>query len=419
LHTILACSTFALAVTLSVTRPRVGVQFHIGPAMATTAGAVLLLLLETVSPGDIASVAVMLWRPLLTILAIMITTAAAGRVGAIDRLAHLAFSRSSSSSGRLFAGVFLLSFVTAALLNNDAAILLLTPLVLTFVAARYPGQPRLVLAFAFAVFMSAGVAPFVVSNPMNVIVASYAGLDFNRYALTMLPISLVGSTMTLALLRFLFRSDLAAAIPAHITPQPPTATTAQRRMLGLLLIVLGSYPVAAVMSGSSTWLVSCCGATAALWVARRDGTSPAQVLRRGVAWEVAIFLPAMLVLATGLRNVGLVDYLAAWYQDAGVGLLGVTAALGSAVLNNHPMALMNSLALELRPEAGPREFLAVLVGGDLGPRLLPIGSLAGLLWLDACRRLGVVVALRQFVGVGLVATIPTLIASLLLLAIWR
>ena len=106
----------------------------------------------------------MLWRPLLTILAIMITTTVAARVGAIDRLAHLAFARSAGSTRRLYAGVFILGFITAALLNNDAAILLLTPLVLTFVGSRYPDQPRLLLAFAFAVFMSAGVAPFVVSN---------------------------------------------------------------------------------------------------------------------------------------------------------------------------------------------------------------------------------------------------------------
>lgn len=418
MQTLFACSTFALAVTLSVTRPRLGVRLRIGPAVATTAGAALLLVSNTVSPEDVAAVGRMLWRPLLTILAIMITTAAAARVGAIDRLAYLAFARTAGSTGRLYAGVFLLGFVTAALLNNDAAILLLTPLVLTFVTVRYPDQPRLLLAFAFAVFMSAGVAPFVVSNPMNVVVASYAGLNFNAYASTMLPISVIGSLVTFGVLRWVFRADLAAAKPADDRSPTPVATTAQRRMLCLLLIVLGSYPVAAVISDSSTWLVSCLGAAAALWVAHRDGTSPAHLLRRGIAWEVAIFLPAMLVLATGLRNVGLVDYLASWYRNASVALLGATAAVGSAVLNNHPMALMNTLALDLRPEAGTREFLAVLVGGDLGPRLLPVGSLAGLLWLDCCRRRGVVVALRQFVRVGVVATIPTLAVSLLLLSLW-
>jgi arsenical pump membrane protein len=418
MHTLLACSTFALAVSLSVTRPRVGANLRIGPAPATAAGAVSLVLLGTVTPADVAAVAGMMWRPLLTIVAIMITTAVAGRVGAIDRLAQMAFARTVGGSRQLFAAVFVLSFVTAALLNNDAAVLLLTPLVLSFVAARYPDQPRLLVPFAFAVFMAAGVAPLVVSNPVNVIVASAAGLDFNAYALTMLPISVAGSVVTFALLRGLFRGELDGAnvFGPEITPRP--ATTAQRRMLVLLVIVLGSYPIAAMISSTSVWTVSCCGAAGSLWVAWREGLSPVRVLRRGIAWDIAVFLPSMLVLASGLRNVGLVSYLAAWYQGAGVGLIGATAALGSAVLNNHPMALMNTLALQLRPETGAREFLAVLVGGDLGPRLLPIGSLAGLMWLESCRRLGVVIALRQFVRIGLVATIPTLAASLLLLAFW-
>jgi arsenical pump membrane protein len=58
------------------------------------------------------------------------------------------------------------------------------------------------------------------------------------------------------------------------------------------------------------------------------------------------------------------------------------------------------------------EVLAALVGGDLGPRLLPIGSLAGLLWLDALRRQGVEVRMREFVRVGVLVTVPALLLSL-------
>ena len=51
-------------------------------------------------------------------------------------------------------------------------------------------------------------------------------------------------------------------------------------------------------------------------------------------------------------------------------------------MNNHPMALIHSLTLAGQPDV---LVYAALVGGDLGPRLLPIGSLAGLLWLDLLR----------------------------------
>jgi arsenical pump membrane protein len=65
--------------------------------------------------------------------------------------------------------------------------------------------------------------------------------------------------------------------------------------------------------------------------------------------------------------------------------------------------------------ADPRCVLAALVGGDLGPRLFPMGSLAGLLWLEMLRRAGVQVSVRRFVLVGVVATLPALGVCLTLL----
>lgn len=444
MRTLIACSTFAASVSLAVGRPQVGPRWQIGPASAAVAGVFCLLFSGIVRPADFAAAAAILWRPFITILSIMLTTAAARRAGVIDALAHIAFAGRRLSARRLFPVVFVLSAATATLLNNDAAVLLLTPLVLIFVRSRYPGQPRLLPPFAFAVFMAAGVAPFVVSNPMNMIVASYAGLDFNAYTASMLPISLVGSLVTFLILRGWFALDLSAE-PATTASWPrwPSAVRlgpTQGRMLILLLAVLGSYPIVASIDGSAIWLVSAAGAALALLLVRqpafaalRRGSPQREARRRqpafvrlkadptlemvatGINWEILIFLPAVFVLAIGLRNVGVVDALAAIYAHAGIGLIGATAAIGSATLNNHPMAMMNMLALGDTPSAGHREVLAMLVGGDLGPRLLPIGSLAGLLWLESCRVLGVTISLGQFVKVGLALTVPTLAVSLSML----
>ena len=419
MHTLLACSTFALTVSLAVGRPRVGANLRLGPATSAVMGALLLLSVGTVGPGDVAGMAETLWRPLITILSIMLTTAAASRVGVIDALVHIVFSRRDVSIRRLFTNVFALSLATASVLNNDAAVLLLTPLVITLIRTRYSTQPQLAVPFAFAVFMAAGVAPFVVSNPMNIIVASYAGLDFNAYTVRMLPISLIGSFISFWLLRRVFAKDLTSEV-CDVDTKVSVArlTVVQKWMLVLLAGVIGSYPVIASIDGSKIWVVSAVGALLALLLTRRDErASPLDVLRRDVAWDILIFLPAMFVLAIGLRNVGLVEYLTTWYADASIALVGTTAAFGSAVLNNHPMALVNILALGEQPGADGSVFLAALIGGDLGPRLLPIGSLAGLIWLELCRRRGVEIPLRQFVTIGFTLTVPTLVASLLLLAV--
>jgi arsenical pump membrane protein len=378
-----------------------------------------LMLTGTVLPVDLLTAIDVLWRPLLTVLSIMVTTAAAREIGAIDAVADRVLARGTAPVRRLFIGVFALSVATATVLSNDAAVLLLTPVVLALVERRYPGHPRLLLPFAFAVFMAAGVAPFVTSNPMNMVVASYVGLNFNDYAVAMIPIALVGSVTSGMLLMRVFAAELRTPILSGAAAQEPRALGgAHTRMLVLLLGVTATYPVVATFDGGAIWMVAAGGAVSAVALASRErNVRTAAMLGRGVAWDVLIFLPAVFVLSIGLRNVGIVDALAIWYRDAGIAAIGVTAALGSAILNNHPMALINMLALESRGDASATTYLAVLVGGDLGPRLLPTGSLAGLLWLESCRRFGVQVAARDFIRVGFVLTAPTLLVSLALLAI--
>ncbi len=128
---------------------------------------------------------------------------------------------------------------------------------------------------------------------------------------------------------------------------------------------------------------------------------------------------AMLLLG-GLRPAEVVNALSElWRPLVGVASIiasaavALVSALGSAIFNNHPMALVNAAALGGDSAAAQRDVLAALVGGDLGPRLLPIGSLAGLLWLDALRRQGIRVSFRTFARVGLVTTIPSVIIGAL------
>ena len=415
----IACSTFALSIAIGVKRPSLSATTRVSPAAAALAGVLCLLLAGSVRPSDVWTAAELLWRPLVTILSILVTTLAAERTGTIDALAARILGPRATSARALFRTVFLLSLTTATVLSNDAAIVLLTPLVLAFVRARFPAQPRLLLPFGFAVFMAAGVAPLVTSNPMNIVVASAVGLNFNQYAATMLPISAAGSLVTYLLLRLLFAGDLASGVVGRSIARGPAAFGfTQRCMLVVLVAVAATYPFVALLEGTPIWAVAAAGAAAALWLAARDRrVSPLALLRQGRGmWDVLVFLPAVFVLAIGLRNAGLTDLLASWYQGAGIGLVGATAAIGSAALNNHPMAFINLMALA--PSGGDAQlFLAALIGGDLGPRLVPTGSLAGLLWLEACRRLGVLVTPLEFMRVGMLLTVPALLVSLVLLAV--
>ena len=294
------------------------------------------------------------------------------------------------SPRRLLIVVFALGLGTSVVLNNDSAVLLVVPIVVTLVRQLYPGRNDIVAWFALVVFMAAGVAPLMVSNPMNLIVAEYAGMSFNSYAARMLPVAVAGWVVAFTVLRFAGR-----AVPAAMGPAtPPTAarprwTAAQLRALALVLGILVAYPTASYL-GIAVWVVAVAGAALAALLCVRHGVgSYMDIVRRDIAWEVLVFLAGMFVVAIGLRNAGVVDALERLYDHANLAVIGATSAVGSALINNHPMGLLNLLAIDPSPGGDHQPILAALVGGDLGPRLLPTGSLAGVLLYATLRRLEV------------------------------
>ena len=411
-----AYSTVAMTLGLVVTRPRVRGELRLSPALAAFAGVLIMLALGIVQPEHWVRAARNLWSPFVAIGSIMIMTEVALRVGLLDWWASRVEARARSTS-HLFGLVFALGVLTSATLNNDAAILLLTPLVVALVRRRYPDRPELVVPFAFAVFMSAGVAALPVSNPMNMVVAEFSGIGFNTYALHMIPVAIAGWLIAFVTMRRIFAVHLTGPLgPANGVKTAP-ATTAQRLVMLLLGAVLTSYGIVGYFGGP-VWAVASCGATLALVLGyRHAGENPLRLAWQGVSWETLAFLLAVLIMSMGLFEVGLVDHLTALYAGGDVSTVGVTSALGSAVLNNHPMSHLNMMALEAAG-TGDIAVFAALVGGDLGPRLLPIGSLAGLLWLDMLRRQGIEIRIGQFIKIGAIVTVPTIIVSLAILALY-
>jgi arsenical pump membrane protein len=358
----------------------------------------------------------------------MVTTSAAQEAGVFERIALTIERRARGSALRTFNVIFVASALTAATLNNDSAVLLLTPLAVALARSLYPGRPRVVDAFVFAVFLSAGVAPLVISNPMNMIVAEYAGLGFNAYAIRMLPVWVAGRTVTLLMVNVLFGRAFAAGPRASIPAIEAAAARApiERRLHRaatavplVMLATLVAYPIVSYRGGP-VWVVALAGATAATailwWV---DGTAPTKVLS-GVSWDTLAFLWGVFVIAMGLKNVGLVQALAHVYaaptEGEQIARIGTVSAIGSAVLNNHPMAILNMMALQGSSGGSRAPLLAALIGGDLGPRLLPMGSLAGLLWLETLRRHDEHVSVGRFAMMGAAVLLPSLAATLAVLA---
>ena len=414
-----ALSALGVTVFLVLYRPTVW-GMRVGPALAAIIGIALMAMAGHVTRQNFMEAGAVLWRPMIAVASIMVIAAAAVHLGVVNRLAGIVARTGGDTARGLFWRIFFLGTLTAAILNNDSAIIVLTPLVIGLIRTLYPERPDLIVPFAFAVFLSAGVAPVVTANPINLIVADFAGLDFNQYARLMIPVAIGSAVVTYLVLERIFASRLAPELETGRAELPPAEPWSPMERHGLILVlgILCVYPIVTFFDGS-VWVVALLGAIASAALCQFYGAvTPPQLVARGLSWQILIFLFGIYTLALGLRNAGAVDWLITLYEGAGAFTIGAISAIGSALINNHSMALTNMVAIDALPGGDHQfELLTALIGGDLGPRLLPIGSLAGLLWYATLDRMDVHVSIGQFAAIGTLVTIPSLTAALLILMV--
>jgi arsenical pump membrane protein len=412
-------STALVFVGLAVLVGAVAWRPHgLGPTVGAALAVALAALGGAVELSDVRTAAAAQWRAYITLAAVMTMTSAAERLGLLTRLAAIIEPRTRGPVKHAFQVTFALSALVAAALSNDAAILLMTPTVLLLLRTVYPRRhPKFLVPFAVAVFTAAGVAPLVISNPMNLIFCDHAGIGFNAYAVAMIPVAIAGWLVAYAALAWIFRDVLADPAPAlgAWPTAPERLSRGAQIVLMTVAVALCAYPVFAYFD-LPLWPVAAAGAAVCVAVSVHAGHRGAD-LAGGVAWTIFPFLMGVFILAMALERVGVVAWLRSLYgsSPAPVATIGVTSAIGSALLNNHPMSVLNAFALDGSPDAGNTRALAALVGGDLGPRLLPVGSLASLLWYDLLRKHQVDVHVTTFIRVGVLLTVPTLAVSLLVL----
>jgi arsenical pump membrane protein len=313
---------------------------------------------------------------------------------------HVFDAAAAAVTGRRVAlGCWALGVVVVAVLNLDAAVVLLTPLYVRL-ARRLDLDP---VAFAFQPALLACLASCAlpVSNLTNLIAVSQRDLGTHDFLKVFALPTLVACTAGYALWRVVFRASVLvppAAVRALPLPLPRRAAMIGVATLVTLLVgfLFGDRV------GVAPWAVVAIVDVALVALAQR-------VPWRAVPVDAALLAGALAVLAAGVAaHVDLGRLLAhgtgnlALARDA-----GVTAALAN-VANNLPAFLV---LLPFTAHAPDVKLWAVLLGANLGPLLLVTGSLSGLLWLTVARREGLAVGPLDYLRVGALVGVPAFVLA--------
>lgn len=400
---------FALTLLCIYIRP-----FNLPLWVYSSLGAALCVGFGFVSLSDVAFVWGMVWDSTFSLVGLIIFALSLEKLGFFEVLAHYTLRLSTHrqtlhlQTWKFFVFIGVLASVLATFFSNDGAILILTPLIIALLThienVKFSRSP-LIIFLLFVGFMSDFASnTFIFSNLTNIITADFFTITFIDFALAMALPQLFVILAAFILFWILFTRKLPKTLEFKVHTQAlpkPSITLFCFALITLLLFgIIGGekFGIAlCVFTLGVAFLSTLCGIlTHKIALKQMLKLAPLGI----VAFSLGLF-----IVVFGLNNMGLVGLLAKGLKHfdtlplfAQIFSVGISSSLGSSVINNLPMVMLEDLALKNSSNA---LIFAHLLGCNVGAKLTPIGSLATLLWLFSLKRYGISISFLQYMLVAL------------------
>ncbi|WP_342434147.1 arsenic transporter [Neobacillus sp. FSL H8-0543] len=438
---IITILAFLLTMVMIFIRPK-----NMNEAIPATIGAIIVFLSGSVSTLDLIDISSKVTGAAVTIIATIVMAIVLESFGFFRWTAALMLKLSKGSGIRLFWYTLLLCFLMTLFLNNDGSILITTPiLILIFKNLGLKNRQKIPFLLSGALIATASSAPIGVSNIVNLIALKIIGMDLYLHTAMMFIPGTMGLLFLSILLFLIFKKEIPTQIRLHSYSIPLTKNNLfhplqkktedffekQKKLMIKMLIFVFTVRVSLFIASFldiSVSLVAVIGSLVLLswrWIHLK--INPKDVLTK-IPWHILIFAFCMYVIIIGLHNIGLTNLIVEHFKvivndslfHASV-TMGVITSFLSNIFNNHPALMVSTLALTemgLDPILMKTVYLANIIGSDIGSLILPIGTLATLLWMDILRKNHIRITWLDYIKVTILVIPPTLIFTLLSLYLW-
>lgn len=339
-----------------------------------------------------------------------------------DYIANWCTNRFQKSQFHLFFTFYILIAVLTIFTSNDIIILTFTPIICLFSKKmKINPIPYLIMEFVTANTYSM-LLP--IGNPTNIYLTNFFHIPFIEYIANMLIPTIVAGIISLFLLLVLFYKQL----------KTPLKTTYQEKIKiqhkGLLIVALihlgiclFSLCIANLLKIEMYLLClmvasSLCLILALISLLTKKNHIKYCLLK--LPYNLIPFLLSMFVLVLSLKEVNVFTSIATYYNQINNKYIlryqyGFGSLLSANILNNIPMTLAYSFIME---SANSLSFSSTvypcIVASNMGAYLTPIGSLAGIMWLDILKNKDIHYGFKEFLKYGLILAPLTLVVTLLL-----
>lgn len=444
--TIAVISIVFVAVTLLIMwRP-----FGINESIPTSIGALIILAFGIVPLTDVYRIGVIVSGASITILSTIVMSIVMESIG-IFRWAAIHLAIRAKGSGRaLFWYIILLCLLMTLFFNNDGSILITTPIIIqTLSILNLRTRQKIPYLLSGALIATGASAPIGVSNLANLIALNTVGLDLITYSAMMFVPAMIGIFAIAYMLFLYFKREIPKEImllhpksinsivhsendnfhplKVNIDDERPIDWGLFHICIGIVILIRASFFLLTPFGIATEWpaIIGAILLITIRWI--RKGTGPKDILFK-TPWHILLFAFSIYIIIYGLHNSGLtqiiVDLFGALVAEShfnAIFIMGILLTAMSNVFNNLPSVMIGSLSLQnmgLDSYTLHLAYLGNVLGADIGSLLLPMGTLASLIWMHILKRYKISVTWSQYIKVTIIVVPIGLVLSLLCLYVW-